>query len=203
MTSRAVHGLAWALALATPSILQAEQVRAPAPIQSEIDPARAYTEFSLRVAWVRRLGGRFDFIQGQVLEHADRRHFDVDIAIAAQSLQMDNPDHAAWARSEEFFDAERHPWIRFRARDVPMHILHSGGRLIGWLSLRGQEHAADFEIAPASCPEPGFDCAVEAEGEISRSQFGLTARRWVVSDKVQLKLSFSLRPADWGAHVGS
>ena len=196
----AAFGVGCVLAMAAPS-----PVRAAAPtaaLVSDIDPSRAHTEFSLRVAWVRRISGRFDFIQGQVRQHADRQHFDVDISIAAQSLSMDNPDHAAWARSEEFFDAERHPWVRFRARDVPMHILHTGGRLIGWLTLRGQEGAADFEITPSTCPDPGFGCAVEAEGEISRSHFGLNARRWVVSDKVQLKLSFSLRDADSASDPG-
>lgn len=163
-----------------------------------IDPAASQTSFSLRVAWVRRIEGEFAFIKGEVLHQAGSAHFDVDIAIATQSLGMDNPDHAAWARSAEFFDAERHPWIRFRARDVPEQLLIDGGRLIGWLSVRGVERAADFELLPASCARPGIDCAVEAEGAINRSEFGLNARRWVVSDKVQLRLQFRLRQSPAG-----
>lgn len=182
--------LAGTLASLFPAAAQARSERL-----EHIDPAASQTRFSLRVAWVRKIEGEFAFIKGEVLHQAGSEHFDVDIAIATQSLGMDNPDHAAWARSAEFFDAERHPWIRFRARDVPEQLLIDGGRLIGWLSVRGIERAADFALLPARCARPGIDCAVEAEGAINRSEFGLNARRWVVSDKVQLQLQFRLRQA--------
>ena len=54
---------------------------------------------------------------------------------------------------------------------------------------------ASFELLPATCARPGIDCTVEARGELQRSEFGMDARRWAVSDKVKLALSFRVRQA--------
>lgn len=158
----------------------------------QIDPAFSRAEFSLRVVWVRKLEGRFEYIQGAVSHPAPGR-FDVEVKIAAQSLAMKNPDHADWARSAEFFDAARHPWIAFAARGASTALLQEGGELQGELSLRGVTRPASFELLPARCARPGIDCAVEARGELRRSEFGMDARRWAVSDKVQLAFRFKVR----------
>jgi polyisoprenoid-binding protein YceI len=144
------------------------------------------------VVWVRKLEGRFEYIQGAV-SHPAPGLFDVEVKIAAQSLAMKNPEHADWARSAEFFDAPRHPWIAFEARNASTALLQDGGELQGQLSLRGVTRPASFELLPASCARPGIDCPVEARGELQRSEFGMDARRWAVSDKVRLALSFKVR----------
>jgi polyisoprenoid-binding protein YceI len=167
----------------------------PAPagdLLGQIDPAYSRAAFSLRVVWVRKLEGHFEYIQGAV-SHPAPGKFDVEVKIGAQSLTMKNPDHAEWARSAEFFDALRHPWIAFEARGAPTTLLHEGGELQGLLSLRGVTRPASFELLPAACARPGIDCAVEARGELQRSEFGMDARRWAVSDKVRLALSFRVR----------
>lgn len=159
----------------------------------QIDPAFSRAEFSLRVLWVRKLEGRFEYIQGSVSYPVQPDRFDVEVRIAAQSLDMRNPDHIEWAKSGEFFDAERYPWIDFRARGARRELLSEGGELLGELSLRGVTRPARFTLLPAPCDRPGLDCAVQAEGEIERSDFGMTARRWAVSDKVKLAFSFRLK----------
>lgn len=160
-----------------------------------IDPAQSRAEFSLRVVWVRKLEGHFEYIQGSITHPAPGR-FDVRVKIATQSLSMPNPDHAAWAQSAEFFDAQRHPWISFEALDASTDLLRDGGELHGLLSLRGVTQPASFALQPARCARPGVDCPVEASGEVQRSEFGMNARRWAVSDKVKLALRFRLRPDD-------
>jgi polyisoprenoid-binding protein YceI len=107
---------------------------------------------------------------------------------------MERPDYAEWARSPEFFDAARHPWIRFNARGVPLQLFGDGGTLDGALTLRGITRPATLELLPSDCDEPGLGCPVRAEGELSRSAFGMTARRFVLSDKV--RLAFTIRIAD-------
>jgi polyisoprenoid-binding protein YceI len=157
-----------------------------------IDPALSRAEFSLRVIWVRRIEGHFEYIQGAI-SHPLPGRFNVKVQIAAQSLSMKNPEHAEWAQSAEFFDAERYPWIAFEAHHAPIELLRDGGELRGLLSLRGVTLPASFELLPTGCLRPGLDCAVEARGELQRSEFGMTARRWAVSDKVRLALRFRLR----------
>lgn len=161
--------------------------------EQRIDSPRANAGFSLRVALVRTLTGRFDYLEGVIVRDAARQRFSVDVRLAVLSLYMANPEHARWAQSAEFFDAERHPWIRFYAEDVPEAVLHEGGLLHGELSLRGQTRAASFEIDPPACERPGEDCPVLAHGEIKRSEFGMGARRLVVSDTVRLRLGIRLR----------
>lgn len=160
-----------------------------------IDPALSRAEFSLRVVWVRRLEGHFEYIQGSI-SHPLPGRFDVRVRIAAQSLTMPNAEHASWAQSAEFFDAQRYPWIAFEALDASTDLLRDGGELRGQLSMRGVTLPASFALQPSRCARPGLDCPIEASGEVQRSEFGMTARRWAVSDKVKLALRFRLRQDD-------
>lgn len=180
--------LAVALAGTTPTVMAGD-------LLGMIDPALSRAEFVLRVAWVRRLEGRFEYVQGTI-SHPVPDHFDVDVKIATQSLVMKNEEHAQWARSPEFFDSQRYPWIAFEARGAPRSLLTDGGELEGLLSLRGVTRPARFELLPSACERPGIDCAIEARGEVQRSEFGMDAKRWAVADKVRLALSFRVRAAE-------
>ncbi len=164
-------------------------------LPQHIDAPRSQAKFSLRVAWVRTLHGRFDYLEGFVHRLPSRGVFSVDVRLAALSLYMGNPDHAQWAQSEEFFDAARHPWIRFFADDVPDRVLREGGAIQGQLSLRGITRQVVFEVEPTECARPGLDCAVVGRGELKRSDFGMDSRRLVVSDKVKLDLAIRVRDA--------
>lgn len=187
-----------ALALLVASLIgtpaAAEATSGP-EIAQRIDSPASRADFSLRVAWVRTLTGRFDYLEGVVTRQPAAGTFSVDVRLAALSLYMSNPEHAAWAQSEEFFDAQRHPWIRFNAEAVPDAVLRDGGLLSGTLSLRGHSGPVDFEVEPAECPLPGLECEVVAHGELKRSAFGMLARRVVVSDKVRLNLSIKVHQA--------
>lgn len=158
-----------------------------------IDSRYSEAEFSLRVAWVRRLTGVFTRIEGEVALDPDADRFSVDVRISAREVEMGSRSHADWARSEEFFDAERYPWIQFTAADIPLHVLHEGGRLHGELMLRGERRTQRLEVEPAECDNPGLDCPVVATADIRRSDFGMTSRRVVVSDRVRLQLTIQLR----------
>ena len=99
-------------------------------------------------------------------------------AIAADSVRMERESFAAWARSPDFFDTARHPWIQFRAAQLPERLLFEGGEIEGELSLRGITRTMRFVLRPAECPRPGTDCPVRAVGDVQRSQFGMDARAW-------------------------
>ncbi|MGQ0800372.1 MAG: YceI family protein [Pseudomarimonas sp.] len=155
----------------------------------QIDSSQSRAGFSVRVAWVRTLPGQFDQIEGAIARQLGQRTLSVDVRLATSSLTMADSDHAEWAQSPEFFDAARHPWIRFFAESVPESLLVTGGDLSGQLSLRGIHRQVTFSVQPTTCARPGIDCPVEAFGELKRSEFGMQARRFVVADKVRLNLS--------------
>jgi polyisoprenoid-binding protein YceI len=162
-----------------------------------IDTDQSDAGFALRALWVKRIDGSFARVEGVIEREPGRGRFDVDVRIAADSVRMDKEDHARWARSADFFDAARHPWIQFRAQDVSERVLHEGGEILGELTLRGITRAVGFEVEPSACPRPGVDCVVRARGEVQRGDFGMDARRIVLGDRV--RLDFSIRTHDHGA----
>lgn len=168
----------------------------PAPEAWRIDPVLSEAGFGVRVLLLRKIHGDFHPIEGFVYRDPETGLADVEVRIDARRLRMKNPDHAEWARSPEFFDAQRHPEIRFASAPFPLDLLREGGPLYGTLTLRGVSAGVRLELLSAECDRPGFDCPVRAVGDVERSEFGMTARRYAVSDKVYL--NFAIRVADTG-----
>lgn len=176
-----------ALLLAAGGVAQAETLL--------IDTARSGAEFSVRAMWVKRIDGRFGHVEGVIEHEPGARSFGVDVRIAAQSVWMDREENAAWARGVDFFDALRHPWIQFHATGQPLEILQHGGELSGTLTLRGVTRQVSFQVEPSTCARPGVECAVQARGEVHRSEFGMNARRIVLGDRVRLELTIRAHAA--------
>jgi polyisoprenoid-binding protein YceI len=159
-----------------------------------IDGARSEAAFEVRAVWVKRIDGRFAHVEGVIEADRERGSYVVDVRIAGGSVLMDRKSHEEWARSPEFFDTERHPWIQFRTAELPAARLSEGGALRGTLTLRGISREVEFEILPSECGRPGLDCPVRARGELERTDFGMDARRMFVSDKVRLSFNIRVHP---------
>lgn len=166
----------------------------PAAQTLQIDSAGSSASFALRALWVKRIDGQFGQVEGVIERDRTAGNFSVDVRIAADSVRMERDSYAVWARSEDFFDTVRHPWIQFRAERLPERLLFEGGEVEGELSLRGVTRNMHFVLQPAECPRPGVDCVVRAAGEVRRSEFGMDARRVVLGDKVQLEFAIRAVP---------
>lgn len=153
-----------------------------------LDGQRSRAEFSVRAVWLLRVRGWFDSVHGDVAIDRFRNRAVVDAVIAVDSVSMASDSHTAWVKSPEFFDAATHPEIRFMSEPLPLQRLHAGGDCPGRLTLRGQTREVHFELDPADCARPGFDCPITAKGSLSRSAFGMSSRRGTLGDKVQLRL---------------
>lgn len=167
-----------------------------------IDATQASASFWIRPIWLKRIEGTFPVLEGVVEGSGENGAMTVDVRIDTRALQMGRASHVSWAQSVEFFDVARHPWIRFRSEPVLPQQLLAGGEVAGELTLRGVTRAVRFELQPASCTRPGFDCAVRATGELSRSDFGMDAKKHALSDTVHLDFSVRLleaAAADTGA----
>jgi polyisoprenoid-binding protein YceI len=163
-----------------------------------IDPADSRAAFEVRVLLVKRIDGRFARVEGTIERDRAAGRFSVDVRVAADSVQMDKPSHADWARSADFFDTARHPWIRFRAVGLPESLLQDGGEIDGELALRGITRPVRFTLVASECPRPGVDCAVRAEGSVQRGDFGMDARRFVLGDRVQLDFAIRVQAPEPG-----
>lgn len=187
-------------------LLLAALLLGPAPARAlqdgaRIDTARSLAGFSVRAAWIKRIDGRFAHIEGVIRPEAEDRYV-LEVRIASGSVLMGRESHEDWARSPDFFDTEHHPWIEYRAAGLPGRLLQEGGSIDGVLTLRGISRSVRFELLPSDCPQPGFDCPVQARGELDRSEFGMDARRLFVSDRVKLSFDIRLRVPDPAAELG-
>jgi polyisoprenoid-binding protein YceI len=163
-----------------------------------IDTAASSAAFEVRVLLVKRIEGRFARVEGVIERDRAAGRFGVDVRVAADSVRMDKPSHADWARSADFFDTARHPWIHFRAESLPESLLQDGGEIDGELTLRGITRPVRFTLVASECPRPGIDCAVRAEGSVQRGEFGMDARRFVLGDRVQLDFAIRVQGAGEG-----
>lgn len=178
--------------------VEPEAAAVAAPAGARIDTARSLATFSVRAVWIKRIEGRFAHIEGSIQPEPTPDRYALRVRVASGSVLMSREGYEDWARSEDFFDTARHPWIEFEARDLPGELLRAGGEIEGLLNLRGQQRPVRFELLPSACLEPGFACPVQARGEVDRSDFGMDARRLFVSDRVRLNFDIRLRDAGTG-----
>jgi polyisoprenoid-binding protein YceI len=133
--------------------------------------------------------GRFTDVNGQLLINHDQS-YSVEVVLDGRKLLFSGP---AWlnrmARSKEFLDVDTYPNIRFTSNPFRKDILTKGGELAGELSLRGQQRPVTFSILPASCSEPGHDCALKVRGEVNRREFGMHTYRFSVKDNVDFEFN--------------
>lgn len=151
---------------ALPAVLLAAVLAAHAlPVAAEtlaVDPAHSHAEFGVRVLWFGKIVGRLDDLQGTL--DLDRRGgvATVDVHVAAAAVRMDDRRYADWARGPDFFDAARHPQIRFVSQPFPLDRLQQGGALEGTLTLRGISRPVRFELLPQPCLAATLDLAAAA-----------------------------------------
>jgi polyisoprenoid-binding protein YceI len=91
------------------------------------------------------------------------------------SVQVKDENLEAHLQSPDFFDAERHPRLRFESSD----ILRSGDELTlsGEITLKG--HTEPVEISghitdPAADPYGGERLGLQLEATVDRSEFGIS-----------------------------
>ncbi|HET9483905.1 MAG TPA: YceI family protein [Xanthomonadales bacterium] len=161
----------------------------------------SHAQFWVRLFGVVPLTGSFPSIDGAISidRAADRARVEADVAAA--SVRMRRPNHTAWARSAEFFDAKRHPTIRFESQPFPLSRLEGGGAIEGRLTLRGVTRPVAFSIQRTRCvgidARSGADrrhCVVQLAGTIDRAAFGMRTRGATVANRVTLRFHIEAAP---------
>ncbi len=172
---------------------------APLPAQElVVDPAHTSASFWVRPIWLRRIGGVFPVFEGKARRNPHDASLEVELNIDVRALQMQRAAALAFAQSEDFFDSQRHPWIRFHATRIDARTLREGGVVEGMMTLREVTGRVRFTLDPGACERPAIDCAVHASAEVSRGAFGMDARRLALADTVHLEIRLRLRQAGAG-----
>jgi len=165
----------------------------------QLDSARSSAEFEVKVLWLIGVHGRFGQVQGSITVDRARETAVADARIDVGSITMRNHSYETWLKSPEFFAAHEYPEIRFQSEPFALAALRSGGPVAGTLTLRGVRRQIVLSVLPSRCPDQvARDCPVEASGNISRSEFGMSSRRGTLSDEVELGFSIYLSPPSNG-----
>lgn len=177
--------------VAAVGLMLAFAAHADAPQTWPISSQHSFVQFSVRTLWFTHERGRFEAVYGQLRRSGAERDV-VDAWIDAGSLQMDDTRALEEARGPGFFDVAKYPRIHFVSLPFADALLREGGTLEGILDLHGERRWVQFTLQPSACPEQPLTCAIQLQGKLSRSAFGMRAHRALLSDKVALDLNIVL-----------
>jgi polyisoprenoid-binding protein YceI len=171
-----------------------------------LDPSHSRVGFAARHAMVTKVRGAFNEVAGNgYFDASDASQSRFEVVIQAQSIDTRNADRDAHLRSNDFFDMERYPEIRYVSTSVEQ-VDASTYRVTGDLTIKGVTKAVtiDFEFA-GSAVDPFGNTRIGLEGSVTvnRKDWGvnwnaaLEAGGMLVSEKVTLEFEVSaIRNAD-------
>ena len=163
--------------------------------RNDFDPDNTRLGFELRTRWGQVLDGVFRHYEGSV-EHLPDGRQQVRLRMYTRDVEIvGHPRYSEWARSEQFFDADRYPVVTFTSRPYDPLLLYDGGKLEGELSIKGISRPRSLEVAPATCPRPAVGCDVVATGAVRRSDYDMDDWMLAVSDRVVFVLRARIRSA--------
>jgi len=165
-----------------------------------LDPSHSRIGFVARHAMVTKVRGSFNEFEGQAyLDAADPSRSWAEVVIKAASIDTRNADRDAHLRSNDFFDMETYPEIRFRTTAVePKDETHY--LVTGDLTIKGVTKPVTIELEyTGSAVDPFGNHRVGFEGSVvvNRKDWGvnwnaaLEAGGVLVGEKVTLELELS------------
>lgn len=175
---------------------QAASVEAPQPQPLLFDPEHTRLGFRLHTRWGQILDGWFPRYDASVTVLADGRH-QVQLHLYVADLDVaDSPRYSDFARSDKFFDARQYPQVTWVSDPYDVAILARGGHLPGTLTIRGisRPRAMELKPPPPGCAHPGYDCDVQATGDLSRADYGMDGWKMMIDDHVEFVLRMRMRP---------
>ncbi|HYX83842.1 MAG TPA: YceI family protein [Gaiellales bacterium] len=157
----------------------------------KIDPKHSRVEFSIRHMGIATINGAFTEFEG-TLVGGEAPSLAGTIKVA--SVDTRDKDRDGHLQTPDFFDAERHPELRFTStRFQP-------GKVVGELTIRGVTREVELEARVSGAgtdPWGNERLGIELEGEIDRHDFGvswntpLPTGGLLLGDRVRLSAGFS------------
>lgn len=150
------------------------------PVMFDIDKAHTTVGFKVRHLGLSNVTGTFaDYAVRFTLDPADLTSMSVAARIEVASVDTGNERRDADLRSDNFFDAEQHPQIRFQSTSVT-EVDGNAFKLAGDLTIHGVTKPVVLDgelIGVAPGPMGKQRVGIEAHTTIDRRDFGLTWNR--------------------------
>ncbi|HZS15077.1 MAG TPA: YceI family protein [Candidatus Dormibacteraeota bacterium] len=160
-----------------------------------LDNSHATVEFSVRHLGLASVKGTFHTVTGEVdLDEEDLTRSSGRVEIDVASIDTRDERRDTHLRSADFFDAEQYPTATFESRGV-RHLHDNRYEVDGDLTIRGTTRPVTLSAEVSEFitdPWGNRRFGVEVDGEINRSDFGLSwnqvleAGRLVVGEKVRI-----------------
>lgn len=138
----------------------------------EIDPDHTTVEFAVRHLGFATVKGRAGGVKGHIVGGERPRAEAVFPVAELTTLQPDRDRHL---QTPDFFDAERHPEIRFVGTELVRN--ESGLVLEGMLSMRGVTKPFTLRVTPTGTAVDSYGqdrIGLDVEGEIDRRDYGVS-----------------------------
>jgi polyisoprenoid-binding protein YceI len=155
------------------------------PIHYRVEPSLTSVEFAIVQFGVFTQNGRFAQTSGAIVYDQAIPFGSVALDIVTASVTTGWSGRDEFIRGEDLFDAERHPFVRFRST----HLEFVADRLVradGNLTMHGTTRPVSFAIVSADCGRE--TCVAEASATIKRRDFGMDFAWPLIGDDVRLKL---------------
>lgn len=166
-----------------------------------IDNAHTTVGFSARHMMVSTVQGQFDNFSGSVdFDPQNPAKTEVDVKIAAASINTREPQRDAHLKSPDFLDAENYPYLTFTSKRVEV-LSEKRGRLIGDLAIRDVTREVTLEVdynGMAKNPWGKTVAGFSATTRLNRKDWNLTwnvaleTGGWLVSDVIHLNLEVEI-----------
>ena len=134
----------------------------------KLDPTHSQVDFSVKHLGISTVRGTFSDVSA-TLTGGEEPTLSGSIRLASVSTK--DADRDAHLSSPDFFDTERYPEATFEATFI------SPERLIGNFTLKGVTKEIEFVsslIGPAPDPSGGERLGIDLEGEIDRTDYGVS-----------------------------
>jgi polyisoprenoid-binding protein YceI len=168
-----------------------------------IDAAHSEIGFSVKHMMISKVKGSFTSFDAEVeANEEDLNGALIDFKIDVASINTNNKDRDNHLRSADFFDAESHPHITFKANDIVKK--DDEYELTGDLTIKGITRPATFEVeygGKGTNPWGVEVVAFSAEGKVNRKDFGLTWNQALetggvmVGEDIKISLELEANPA--------
>jgi len=162
-----------------------------------VDPTHSIAEFAVKHLVVTTVKGRFRDLEGRIeINEAQPENSSVEAKIAVASVDTNVADRDAHLRSDDFFNAEKFPYIVFQSTRVE-RINDERFKLVGDLTIRDvtKEVVLEGEYdGQVDNPWGNHRAAFTATTQMSRKEFNVLYNQLletggaVVGDNVKITL---------------